>query len=181
MHAKTAWAPCRAPARLRHSGPLEQRCSLTLATTLNYVPSSTEHVPLVFTYREGSNTALDFADFIVTLLEHQVVSLGCILVMDNAAVHNDNEDTAAAFDRLETAGVLIRRLPTYSPELNPCELVFAFVKNHLRTVSDRIMGPAGYLVDRPFKERLSDALGLVTQELVHKYYNKCRRAESSRR
>ena len=105
---------------------------------------------------------------------------GMYLIMDNAAVHNDNPDTEAAFDRLAQHGVKVRRLPTYSPELNPCELVFAFVKNLLRTCPRRV-NVDGRMVDIDFKTRLLDALSRVTFEQVVKYYNKCKRAEAHRK
>lgn len=101
--------------------------------------------------------------------------------MDNAAVHNDNPATQAAFDRLTDYGVHIRRLPTYSPELNPCELVFAQINNYLRTAPRRLLDNMGRLVDIPFSERLNDAMSRVTFQTVDLYYNKCKRAEKHRR
>jgi len=56
---------------------------------------------------------------------------GDVLVIDNAKVHN--ADTI--YDQLaavaQAAGFSIAYLPTYSPELNPCELVFGMSKNEL--------------------------------------------------
>jgi transposase len=65
-------------------------------------------------------------------IESGALQMGDYLICDNAAVHVNDE----AFQRLailcEQAGVKVRFLPKYSPELNPCELVFGFTKNHLR-------------------------------------------------
>lgn len=133
-----------------------------------------------YTYRENSNTASDFAQLITALIADGTLHAGHILVMDNAKVHNDNQNTQDAFDLLTANGIVVRRLPTYSPELNPCELVFGFVKNHLRT-SPRRVTVDGRLVDIPFAARLEDALGLVTFDLVEKFYNKCKRAEHWRK
>lgn len=52
--------------------------------------------------------------------------------MDNCAIHGAEATLSALFSLLEAAGVQLVYLPPYSPELNPCELVFASVKNYLR-------------------------------------------------
>ena len=54
------------------------------------------------------------------------------LVLDNASVHV-GADTVDMIDALcKAAGIRIVFLPTYSPELDPCELVFGWVKNKMR-------------------------------------------------
>jgi len=55
-----------------------------------------------------------------------------VLVIDNCAVHAGEDSSTVLFSLLEAAGVKLVFLPTYSPELNPCELIFAEVKNYLR-------------------------------------------------
>lgn len=115
--------------------------------------------------------------FLRALLAEGIIFAGTILVMDNAAVHNDNPDTEVVFDELSAAGVIIRKMPTYSPELNPCELVFGHVKKTLTSKSDAIRDGTGRTRERPFPIRLMDALGTIDQMQMARYYNKCRRAE----
>ena len=46
---------------------------------------------------------------------------------------HDNQETIIDLDNLATqCGFHIRFLPSYSPELNPCELIFAQIKNYIR-------------------------------------------------
>jgi len=54
------------------------------------------------------------------------------LVVDNATVHCGSDTWPALRDLLRAAGVQLLYLPKYSPEFNPCELVFAVMKNWLR-------------------------------------------------
>ena len=51
-----------------------------------------------------------------------------VLVMDNASIHH----VEAVVDLLTAAGVLIRFLPPYSPDLNPIEEVFSKVKAYVK-------------------------------------------------
>ena len=53
---------------------------------------------------------------------------GDILVVDNARIHFSDESKEPISQMLELAGVRLVFLPAYSPELNPCELVFSHVK-----------------------------------------------------
>ena len=51
-----------------------------------------------------------------------------VLVMDNAAIHH----VEAVIDLLIAAGILIRFLPPYSPDLNPIEEAFSKVKAYVK-------------------------------------------------
>jgi hypothetical protein len=83
--------------------------------------------------REAANSAVDFANFVDDLLTLGHLVAGDVLIMDNAAIH------VAALPHLNPiladAGVTLRLLPTYSPELNPCELIFAMIKQRMRSMS----------------------------------------------
>lgn len=103
--------------------------TLTLMTTLD--PHSP--LPVVVSIREDTNTQYDFLLTVISFIEQGALGNGDVLIFDNWAGHLA-EDTA---DLLPTAcghaGVRILRLPTYSPELSPCELVFGLMKQHLRS------------------------------------------------
>ena len=58
---------------------------------------------------------------------------GDIVVMDNLGPHK-NEATLAL---IAQAGASVRFLPAYSPDLNPIEMMWSKVKNHLRTAEPR--------------------------------------------
>jgi transposase len=53
-----------------------------------------------------------------------------ILVVDNATVHSG----LSTWEMMQQPafGIQLLYLPAYSPELNPCELVFAWTKNFIR-------------------------------------------------
>ena len=55
-----------------------------------------------------------------------------IVVMDNCSIHHVEQVTAL----LEEAGILVLFLPPYSPDLNPIESVFGFVKGYLKQYTD---------------------------------------------
>ncbi len=57
-----------------------------------------------------------------------------ILVMDNCSIHHTRE----VKDLLDKAGVLTLYLPPYSPDLNPIEEAFSYVKAYLRKHDDII-------------------------------------------
>lgn len=57
-----------------------------------------------------------------------------ILIMDNCSIHRIQEVT----DLLNHAGILTLFLPPYSPDLNPIELTFSYIKQYLRNHEDII-------------------------------------------
>ncbi len=73
-----------------------------------------------------------FFSIVSLMLETGFLVQGDVLVLDNAPIHKHAETLAVIIDLLQSLGVGIVFLPTYSPEMNPCELVFAKLKNTLR-------------------------------------------------
>ncbi len=55
---------------------------------------------------------------------------GCVVVMDNASFHCKTRLFSAA----QKAGIILIFLPPYSPELNPIELFWAWLKRQLRKI-----------------------------------------------
>jgi len=99
--------------------------------TVFLMTSLTDDGPIAFHMREGTNDQWDFTEFIISLVDSGKVVSGDYLIMDNCSIHAAEETGAIIFSLLDVAGVHLIFLPSYSPELNPCELVFAQVKNHL--------------------------------------------------
>lgn len=58
---------------------------------------------------------------------------GQIVVLDNLAVHKSTR----ALQAITAAGCAVVFLPPYSPDLNPIELAFAKLKQHLRSAQAR--------------------------------------------
>ena len=92
---------------------------------------------------EGATNAEVFRTYVKEVLL-PTLHPGDILVMDNLSAHKD----ARSLAMLERAGVEVRFLPPYSPDLNPIELMWSKVKNLLRGAEARdndalLLGPSG--------------------------------------
>lgn len=86
----------------------------------------------VSTMREGSNSAIDFLNYVLGLIRIGFITNGDILICDNASIHRSVDIVPHLSAALTAAGIRMIFLPVYSPELSPVELVFNKVKNELR-------------------------------------------------
>jgi len=158
LHRHEALGEMGEPVFVITSAQLDVSYSLTLMTTLSD--------PLrccIIDLRENSNTQWDFASFLLFCLEQKHLTAGDYLILDNASVHVGANSFTLIKQACDLANVKIIFLPAYSPELNPCELVFAQVKNYMRlNRSD----------DRMWVEMLY-ALTKVTQSKLQNMYNHC--------
>jgi len=62
-----------------------------------------------------------------------VLERGSVLVLDNASIHRGG----AIGQLVEKAGCSLLYLPPYSPDLNPIELAWSFIKSRVRTLAPR--------------------------------------------
>ena len=139
--------------------PNERRFNMLLMTTL-----AIDNDPLFFELRDGTVDAGVFLSFIEAAVRQGRVPPGSIIVWDNARIHCAAA-TLAELDRIITAaGATRANLPSYSPEFNPCELVFAEVKTYLRNHTR----PGWSLRDRTL-----EAAGSVTYKNLLAYYQHC--------
>ncbi len=139
--------------------PYEGRFNVLLMTTL-----AKKDDPLFVQLREANVNADAFLAFIQSAVQYGRVLPGTIVVWDNARIHCANATLAALDQCLAAAGATRANLPAYSPEFNPCENVFAEVKNFLRN-NPR---PGWSLRDRTI-----EAVGAVPYENVLAYYRHC--------
>jgi transposase len=111
---------------------------------INIISAVTAHGELEFAAYDRNVNAIVFVSFLRFLLEGR--SKKIILVLDNSSVHKNklvNEFVAEHNERLE-----IVYLPTYSPELNPDELVWAHAKKKVRSVvSESVKSFKGLVVE----------------------------------
>ena len=80
-----------------------------------------------------------FCDFvrgtlIPNMLPFDGVNPTSIVVMDNCSIHH----VAEVRSMLEDAGILLMYLPPYSPDMNPIEEAFGYVKGYLKKHDDII-------------------------------------------
>jgi transposase len=81
---------------------------------------------------KGTNTAEDFLAYVIGMIASGFLTAGDILICDNASIHKATEIIDRLDAAITAANVRLIFLPSYSPELNPAELVFAKVKHELR-------------------------------------------------
>jgi len=152
-------APTGRPLHVaRGSGPHGSSYTITVLTSLTNPSGFVCSDP-----RHETNTAADFLNFIITLVLEGHLVAGDVLVCDNASIHYSAEIQAPLDILLLFVGVRLLFLPTYSPELNPCELIFAQIKRHVRT-------------NRTSRHLLADVLTACTEVTwlnVLNYYGKC--------
>jgi transposase len=106
---------------------------------------------------------VDFLVFVTDLIRNGVLTEGDVFVVDNASVHYADSIATMLDDILAAVGVRMFFLPAYSPELNPCELVFAQVKHYLRR----------HRLDLPFLFEIAIAFAQVSADNVRHYYDEC--------
>lgn len=119
--------------------------------------------PFAAAIRTNKNDAEEFLNIFKTFVENGQLKEGDYLILDNASIHVANEIWPQIRRICQTTGINFRRLPAYSPELNPCERVFAFVKNWIRN----------HRTNRPFEEDLLEALNQLHWELILSFYIHC--------
>jgi len=155
--------------RARARGPrgsrtmIQSTVSLSESYTFTVVTSLVGAPLYVSEARVGSNTGLDFLYFVVDLLRDDVLVAGDVFIIDNASIHSSMDVFELMFTLLQNNGVRLYFLPKYSPELNPCELVFAQAKRHLREHRGNLS----------FLEEVHLAFALVSPQNVANYYYEC--------
>ena len=145
---------------INNTKPLDYSFSLTLLTTLDL------DTPIVGSLRENSNNQYDFLDFFCQCIENSYLKAGDVLILDNASVHKGQDTFEVIMLLAQLAGVQIYFLPAYSPELNPCEPIFGFIKSELRY--HRPLGG-----DDAFWFDIATAFSKVTHEMVMNFYRRC--------
>jgi len=138
---------------------LDHRFSITMMTSLKNLPS-----PCVVDIRTESNTQFDFFNFVQFAITYKYLVAGDFLIMDNASIHCASETLETLINIAQASNVMLRVLPKYSPELNPCELTFAYVKRFVSHNRVRGLSP-WYLIAVAFSK--------VTQQMMRNYYRHC--------
>ena len=114
--------------------------------------------------RGGTNDQWDFLRVVAWLIEEGALTAGDYLVIDNARVHKATASSPLINGLMTLHGVELRFLPAYSPELNPCELVFAQVKRELRC-KPRVL--------EVFSQEVLRHFACVSTEQVTSFYRHC--------
>lgn len=164
------WAQRGVPLVITKPDLLEKARSITLVTSLN-----TDEL-IYWTWREASDTQEGDLHSLRELILAGVLRRGDSLVMDNARVHTGRRIPPELEDLLQREGIELYYLPTYSPELNPCEFVFARIKHFMRSPLARAYDPmTDKEVSRSFNELMVDATSRISEHSLRKTYRDCAR------
>lgn len=132
--------------------------SITVLTSLRH-PNGF----IVSNPRRASNNAVDFLLYLVDLVAEGHLVAGDVLVLDNAAIHFADEIQAPVRYLMTSIGARLLFMPTYSPELNPCEYIFAQLKSWVRE----------HRSHQPLLVDIGMACHTVSWRNVFSYYDKC--------
>ena len=108
----------------------------------------------------GAMKRVDFERFLSQDLLPRLTE-GSVLVLDNATIHKGGQIA----ELVEQAGCRLLYLPPYSPDFNPIELIWAYVKRLLRT--------AGPRDDLARETALAEALAAVPDHLSAAGFRHC--------
>jgi len=159
--ARRGWGPIGPPLVVVSNNSLRTRITITAVTTLTR-PSGT----FISDPVKGGNGGLQFLEFVKTLFAQNVLVPGDVFVMDNSSIHFSLAIRDELIGMFDNNGVRLVFLPVYSPELNPCEFVFAQVKNYLRSFES-------FDSDDHFLVEILRAFARVTKANVLNMYQSC--------
>jgi len=123
-------------------------------------------LPVKCTMKEETNDQYDFLATIIQFIEAGYLVQGDILILDNARIHDSLDIWDPLTQALERHQIQMIFLPKYSPELNPCELVHAFVKKYLRDHSLQLQ-------QLPLWARILKGISKINVENVLNFYCHC--------
>jgi len=116
-----------------------------------------ERCPFIF---KGTLNKHRFVEYLKTHLKPKL-SPEDVLLMDNSSVHTSK----VVRDALKECGIKYIFLPPYSPDFNPIELMWAFVKSILRKLKAR--------THEKLEEAINIALDSVRIESVANWFKHC--------
>ena len=112
------------------------------------------------TSKLGAMTRADFERFLQADLLPRLLP-GCVLVLDNASIHKGGRIESL----VSKAGCRVLYLPLYSPDLNPIELAWAFVKGLVRKWGPR--------QDATRQEAVGAALAAIPESFAPACFRHC--------
>lgn len=121
LYREYGYAPKGQKVLDRISGRKYKRCGIVAAQRKGRILAP-------FQYKGTRNSSLFefwFANQLLPTLEK-----GCVVVMDNASFHRKKP----LFSLTQKAGIVLLFLPPYSPELNPIEHFWAWLKRYLSKI-----------------------------------------------
>jgi transposase len=91
--------------------------------------------PFFFNLNQFTNDSNAFSIAVEEAIIAGFLKSGNILVMDNTAIHVFGENDVLINFLWEHFGIHVLMLPTHSPELNPIELLWNILVQHLKSIN----------------------------------------------
>ena len=115
--------------QLRGLAPVYDRLLCRSTRVSSIVAMSSEGV-ISYETISGTTNGDRFFDFMLGLIPNMqgFPAKNSILIMDNCSIHHVRKVT----DLLTSVGILVLFLPPYSPDYNPCEELFSYIKYYLK-------------------------------------------------
>lgn len=134
--------------------------NMTLITSIRH-----GNAPVFYTVRNHTSNQYDYCNFVIEAMRQGYLVNG-MMMYDNARTHEalDSFPILEGVSMLPDVNVRLVQLPKYSPELNPCELVFHCLKEYIRF--NRTHGNILPLVHHYLQE-------VLTQQMVINMYEHC--------
>jgi hypothetical protein len=132
---QTFWGPVGITPEVITAGPHGGSCTVFGVTSIH----CNGNYPVLHEVLSGGVTKEYFYDALRRFCEIGVLVPGDILVLDNASVHgrtDSQEYLQLCMTMKHQFGVDLVRLPKYSPEFNPIELVWNMLKQKLRQLPE---------------------------------------------
>jgi transposase len=124
---------------------------------LSTVRLNGEKVAFIF---EGTLNKEVFVEYLRVCLA-PTLGVDDVLVLDNSSVHTSK----LVLEVLVELGINVVFLPVYSPDFNPVELMWAYVRGILRKLKAR--------TEEALVDAVVEALDCVTPELVASWFKHC--------
>ena len=113
--------------------------------------------PIVF---KGTLNKYIFAEYLKTCLK-PTLSPDDIVLLDNSSVHTSK----LVLDTLKECGIKYLFIPPYSPDFNPIELMWAYIKSILKKLKARTY--------EKLLDAIKDALDSVNPEFIANWFKHC--------
>ena len=126
---------------------------------------SWDTAPMAYKMHDGINDSEVFTDFILECVVHGFFRNGDVLVLDNAAIHHNQDALELETYLWSVHGVFLHFLRTGSPELNPIELLWNVLAMRLKFMPCMANGNRSHQV--------VDAACRIMNAITHEDVEKC--------
>jgi len=141
-------------------GPAAENKTINVTVLTNLLAPNGFHIVMCTNQNQNGGT---FAQALAYAVQRGYVAQGARVVCDNARIHTAANQREAIEEILDTVDARLWLLPTYSPETNPCELIFAMCKNYV----------CRYRGAQSLIQEVTQGFRRITVENVNNFYTHC--------